>query len=123
MFEIRAHWKGLFMFTGPDVQVLNVTKDEVWHREAALPDGPAVASLDPRWMVPPGAELPDEIAFPNPRLLRQDQQEEFLREMEIDPHKYYPPDAERDQVSTWPEDGITVKPKEMLKARGINIDE
>ena len=111
------------MFTGPDVQVLNVTKDEVWHREAALPDGPAVASLDPRWMVPPGAELPDEIAFPNPRLLRQDQQEEFLREMEIDPHKYYPPDAERDQVSTWPEDGITVKPKEMLKARGINIGE
>jgi ribonuclease Z len=122
MSEIRTHWKGLFMFTGPDVQVLNVTKDAIWHREAALPEGAAIASIDPRWLVPPGAELPDEMQMPTPRIPRADQQDASLREMEIDPHLYYPPDVERDQVSTWPEDGVTIHPKEMLKARGIDID-
>ena len=81
------------------------------HREAALPDGAAVASIDPRWLVPPGAELPDEMQMPTPRIPRADQQDASLREMEIDPHLYYPPDVERDQVSTWPEDGITIRPK------------
>jgi ribonuclease Z len=121
--EIRSHWDGLFMFTGPDVQVLNVTKDAIWNREAALPDGAAIASLDPRWLVPPGAALPDEIALPQPKLLREDQQDASLRDMEIDPHLYYPPDVEREQSSTWPEEGIRVNPKEMLKARGIDVDD
>jgi Arm DNA-binding domain len=35
--DIRAHWKGLFVYGAPDVVVVNVTKDAVWHREAALP--------------------------------------------------------------------------------------
>jgi len=121
--EIRTNWDGLFMFTGPDVQVLNVTKEAIWNREASLPEGAAVASVDPRWLVPEGAPLPDEFPLPEPRLLREAQQEAALREMEVDPHAYYPADAEREPVSTWPEDGITLKPKEMLKARGIDIDE
>ena len=32
--EVRANWDGLFMFSGPDVQVVNVTKDVIWTREA-----------------------------------------------------------------------------------------
>ena len=28
--EVRAHWDGLFQFGGPDVQVINVTKDAIW---------------------------------------------------------------------------------------------
>jgi ribonuclease Z len=35
--EVRAHWDGLFQFGGPDVQVINVTKDAIWSREAAIP--------------------------------------------------------------------------------------
>ena len=111
------------MFTGPDVQVLNVTKDAIWHREAGLPEGAAIASIDPRWLVPPGAELPDEMQMPTPRLPRADQQNASLREMEIDPHLYYPPDADRPQSQRWPEEGFFLDPKAMLKARGIDVDE
>ena len=59
--EIRAHWQGLFMWGGPDVQILNVTKHAIWAREAALPEGAAIASIDPRMLVPPGAPIPDKV--------------------------------------------------------------
>ena len=121
--EIRAHWKGLFMWGGPDCQILNITKDAIWVREAALPEGTAVASLDPRWLMPPGAPLPDKMELPRPKIPREEQQEQFLRDMEIDPHLYYPPDVDRPQIQTWPEDGFFLEPKKMLKARGIDVDE
>jgi ribonuclease Z len=111
------------MFGGPDVQVVNVTKDEIWTREAALPDGAAIASLDPRWLVPKGASLPDKIELPRPRIPREEQQEQFLRDMEIDPHLYYPDDADREPIQTWPEEGFFLEPKKMLKARGIDVDD
>ena len=41
--EVRAHWDGLFQFGGPDVQVINVTKDAIWSRQAALPENAAPA--------------------------------------------------------------------------------
>ena len=121
--EVRANWDGLFMFGGPDVQIVNVTKDEIWSREAALPDGAAIASLDPRWLVPKGAPLPEKIELPRPRIPREDQQEQFLRDMEIDPHLYYPEDADREPIQTWPEEGFFLEPKKMLKARGIDVDD
>lgn len=121
--EIRAHWDGLFMFGGPDVQVVNVTNDAIWTREASLPDGAAVASMDPRWLLPEGTELPDKIALPEPKMLREAQQEQALRDMEIDPQKYYPPDADREQTRAWPEEGMTLEPRKMLKARGIELDD
>jgi ribonuclease Z len=120
--EVRSHWDGLFMFGGPDVQVINVTKDAIWSREAALPEGAAIAAMDPRWLAPPG-KLPDKIELPRPKLPREEQQEQFLRDMEIDPHLYYPDDAYRDPVQTWPEEGYFLEPKKMLKARGIDVDD
>jgi len=118
--EVRAHWDGLFMF-GNDLQVINVTKDAIWSREAVIPTNAAPASMDPRWFVPPGEELPEEIEFPLPTMPREAQQEQWLRDLEIDPKKYYPADAYREQVTTWP--GITMNPREMLKARGIDVDD
>lgn len=98
-----------------------MTKDAIWSREAVIAEGAAPASMDPRWFVAPGEKLPDEIKFPTPRMPREDQQEQFVRDLEIDPHKYYPPDAYREPVQTWP--GVTLNPREMLKARGIEIDD
>ena len=118
--EIRAHWDGLFMF-GLDLNVINVTKDAIWARQALIADGASVASMDPRWFVPPGQELPDEIEFPTPRNPREQQQEQFVRDLEIDPKLYYPSDAYRTPVQKWP--GVTLNPREMLKARGIEIDD
>ena len=119
--EVRTHWDGLFAFGGPDVQVLNVTKDEIWLRQAALPDGVAISPMDPRWMVPP--PMPEKIEIPRPTLPREQQQEQFLRDMELDPESYYPPDVDREITQSWPEDGIFLEPRKMLKARGIDLDE
>ncbi|WP_018698277.1 guanitoxin biosynthesis MBL fold metallo-hydrolase GntH [Amorphus coralli] len=119
--EVRANWDGLFMFGGPDVQVVNVSKDAIWSREANLPKGAAPAAMDPRWFLKPGEALPETISLPTPRLPREEQQEQFVRDLEIDPHKYYPPDVYRKPVQTWP--GVTLNPREMLAARGIKVDD
>jgi ribonuclease Z len=119
--EVRAHYKGLFQFGGPDVQVINVTKDAVWSREAAMPKNAAPASMDPRWFVPPGEKLPESISMPTPRLPREAQQAQWVRDLEINPDLYWPADAKRPLTQKWP--GITLNPREMLKARGIDIDD
>ena len=120
--EIRSHWDGLFMWGGPDVQVLNVTKDAIWAREAAVPEGAAIAAIDPRMLVRPGCRCRTRSSCPVPRCPREEQQEQFLRDMEIDPHEYYPADVDREPVNVWPEEGFTIEPRKMLKARGIDPD-
>ncbi len=40
---VRAHWDGLFLFGAPDVAVVNVTKDAIWSRMAALPEASTVS--------------------------------------------------------------------------------
>ncbi len=106
---------------GMDLRVINVTKDAIWARDAVINQGGASpASMDPRWFVKPGEKLPEEIEFPTPRIPREDQQEQFVRDLEIDPKLYYPPDVYREPVTKWP--GITLNPREMLKARGIKVD-
>ena len=41
--------------------------------------------------------------------------------LEIDPKLYYPAGVYRKPVQTWP--GVTLNPREMLKAKGIEVDE
>jgi ribonuclease Z len=97
---IRAHWDGLFVIGAPDVRVVNVTPDAVWARDAVLPDLGSIS------MPPPAAmmkmlgldELPDVVEFPPAKLPREEQQEAFLREAEIDPALYTPPNVQRDLV-------------------------
>jgi ribonuclease Z len=119
--EVRSHWDGLFQFGGPDVQVINVTKDAIWSRPAAIPENAAPASMDPRWFVPQGEDLPEALPLPTPRLKREDQQGQWVRDLEIDPNLYWPPDAKRGLTQKWP--NIVLNPREMLKARGIEVDE
>jgi len=116
--QVRSHWDGLFMF-GLDLKVINVTKDAIWARQAVISDEAAPANMDPRWFVKPGEPLPEKIKFPTPTMPREVQQEQFVRDLEIDPKKYYPPDVYRKPVQKWP--GITLNPREMLKARGIKV--
>jgi ribonuclease Z len=118
--EIRQHWDGLFMF-GFDLNVINVTKDAIWAREAVIGDDAAPSSMDPRWFVKPGEPMPETIDLPTPTMPREVQQEQFLRDIEIDPKLYYPEDAYREPVQTWP--GITLNPREMLAAKGIEVDD
>ena len=119
--EVRSNWDGLFMFGGPDVQVINVNKDYVWSREAMRPTGPAPAAFDPRWLFPDGERLPDSYTFPQPPSERDRQQSQFVRDLEIDPAKYYPEGLLREPNKKWP--GLTVNPRAMLEARGVKLDD
>ena len=118
--QVRSHWDGLFMF-GLDLKVINVTKDAIWARDGVIGNEAAPASMDPRWFVPPGEKLPEKIEFPTPRMPREVQQAQFLRDLEIDPKLYYPTGAFREPTVKWP--GVTLNPREMLKARGIKVDD
>jgi len=102
---IRAHWDGLFMFGAPDVMVVNVTKDAIWGRMAALPGLTGATVPNPRVLLGLGdGPLPDNVPLPAPRLPREDQQEQETRDNEIDPRKYYPEDVYREPLQKLPDD-------------------
>jgi ribonuclease Z len=120
--EVRAHWKGMFIFGAPDVMVVNVTKDSIWARKANIPPGSASGSMDPRAMFPPG-QLPEKLRLPDPVRPREMQQEQFLRDMELDPDDFYPPDADRDISTHWPEEGVEMDVETLLRAKGVEPDD
>jgi ribonuclease BN (tRNA processing enzyme) len=98
--DVRVHWDGLFLYGAPDVVVVNVTKDEIWHREAALPGFAGQPFPNPTLLF--GDPLPIATGkgiVPQPRLPRELQQEQLTRDLEIDPRKYYPPDVWREQLT------------------------
>ena len=47
-------------------------------------------------------ELPKELELPKPKFLREEQQDAYLRKIEIDPTKYTPTDVKRDLVTHLP---------------------
>ena len=103
--EVRTHWKGMFAF-GMDHTVVNVTKDAIWIREAALPDSANTARPNPKWMVEEmfGGKVPQEIVLPKPPFLISDNQEQYVRDLEIKPEVFTPPDQVRKWVREWPTD-------------------
>ncbi len=88
---IRMHWDGLFQFGAPDVVVVNVIKDAIWTRKAALPESGNFARPIPRDAV----ELFDlsptktEVTYPDSLNKYEDLVEQAGRDQEIDPKKYY----------------------------------
>lgn len=116
---VRAHWEGLFVVGAPDVKVANVTKDAIWVRDAALPGLGSPARPDMAKtlaaMVAGGQPLPKEIVFPTPRLTREAQQDEYYRQIEIDPAKYTPEDVKRELVLKMPQ--IKINVEELRKAK------
>ena len=102
---VRAHYDGLFLFGAPDVQVVNVTKDAIWSREAVLPELGTVSRPTPQQIVEIFGEdgvLPDVLEISSGRLKREEQQDQYLRDIEIDPALYTPPDVARELVTALP---------------------
>ena len=62
MAGVRMHYKGMFAF-GIDHTVVNVTKDRVWIREAALPEIDQRRPPDPQWMIQKkfGGKMPTDV--------------------------------------------------------------
>ena len=113
---VRTHWDGLFLVGAPDVAVVNVTKDAIWYRMAVLPEASGAVSPMREMMekaAAAGVPLPKKFVYPNPRLPREQQQEQATRDNEIDPKKYYPPDVARELVTQWPKD-FTLDIEKML---------
>ena len=103
---IRVHYSGLFQFGAPDVVVVNVTKDAVWTRKAAIPDAGNMARPSPRDAIGLFDLSPThlEVRFPNPRHRLADVLEQDVRDREIDPKQYYPPDVYREPQPNFPQD-------------------
>ncbi len=97
MAGVRTHWDGLFQFGAPDVVVVNVTKDAIWTRKAALPESsmPARPNLSEATDLFNLSPTHMEIEFPTPRKTVDDFQEQSIRDQEYDRRDFYPPDVYR----------------------------
>ena len=95
MAGVRLHYKGMFAF-GIDHTVVNVTKDHIWIREAALPETTNMPVPTMEWMHPEPIrrKIPGEMTINNPFLAGQEQS---VRELEIDPALFTP----KDQIRQW----------------------
>lgn len=105
--EVRYHWDGPYHFGAPDGIVVNVTKDKIWVREGILPDYPN--SRAPQINFDNG-----QLIVPLPPTSREELQNEWIRDMQLDPALYYPPDYHPELLEDWPTDSDLVVPLEML---------
>jgi hypothetical protein len=115
---IRVHYSGFFQFGAPDVLVVNVTKDAIWTRKAAIPEAGNMARPSPREAIDLFDLSPTnlEVKFPDPRQTVADMLEQTVRDREIDPKKYYPPDVYREPQGNFPK-GFKIDVREMLRKK------
>ena len=105
--EVREHWKGPYHFGAPDGIVVNVTKDQIWVREGVLPDFPN--SKAPQFDFGNG-----QLVVPKPPTSRQEIQNQWIRDRQLDPKVYYPEGYYPELLEEWPVDGDLVVPVEQL---------
>jgi len=118
---VRTHFNGLFQFGAPDGVVVNVTKNAIWTRKAALPESTNFA----RPSTKEARELFDisltktTVDFPNARKTVADIEDPETRAaLEIDPKNYYPPDVFRMPNPNWPKD-FKIDIKKMLTEKVV----
>lgn len=99
---VRTHWGGIFQFGAPDGVVVNVTKDAIWNRKAALPEAAGSPKPDINEVLQ-GRPL-SSLVIPQPRFTLQQLVDPSTLKGEVDPKKYYPPDVYRQPVQQWPKD-------------------
>jgi ribonuclease Z len=102
---VRTHWNGMFAF-GIDHTVVNVTKDAIWVREAAIPNTANTTRASMKWMVKEmfGGKMPQETTMPSPKFKIKDIQEQAVRDLEIEPEQFTPADQLRKWVREYPTD-------------------
>ncbi len=108
--EVRHHWDGPYHFGAPDGIVVNVTRDSIWVREGILPDYPN--SRAPQFDLSNG-----QLVVPYPPTSREEIQEPFVREMQLDPALYYPPGYFPELLEEWPVSGDLVIPENQMPPR------
>jgi hypothetical protein len=84
-----------------------MTKELVWVREGILPDYPN--SRAPQFDFTNG-----QLVVPLPPTSREEIQEPFVREQQIDPEKYYPAGYMPHLLEEWPVDSDIVVPLEAM---------
>jgi hypothetical protein len=84
-----------------------MTKDAIWVREGILPDFPN--SRAPQFDFTNG-----QLVVPHPPTNREEIQEAFVREQQIDPGKYYPKGYYPELLEDWPVSGDLVVPMDQL---------
>jgi ribonuclease Z len=96
---VRLHYQGLFAF-GLDHTVVNVTKDRVWMREAALPETTNTTRPSKKWLLQNNFQgrIPAELTIKNPVLANQEQS---VRDLEIDPAFFTPEDQMREWARSY----------------------
>jgi len=100
---VRMHYKGFFAY-GIDNTVINVTKDRIWIREAALSDLAGVRSPDPQWVFQNMFDGKIPLQLPKPKYTVAGNQEKAVRDLEIDPALFTPKDQMRNWVREFPQD-------------------
>ena len=111
---VRTHWKGMFTL-GLDNTVVNVTKEAIWVREAAVPETANTNRPNPKWMVQEmfGGVVPKEITLPDPPIKFADNIDPATRATEIKPELFTPKDQMRRWVTEWPT-GLKIDPALLL---------
>ncbi len=105
--EVREHWKGPYRFGAPDGIVVNITKDAIWVREGILPEYPNTRA--PQFNFDNG-----QLVVPHPSTSREEIQEPFIREKQVDPDLYYPKDYHPELLENWPVETDLIVPVENL---------
>lgn len=115
---IRVHYKGFFQFGAPDVVVVNVQKNAIWTRMAAIAEAPNPArpsKAEAKYLFDL-APTHLEVEFPEPRHTIMDVQEPFVRDKEIDKDLYYPSDVNRELVRVFPK-GFKIEIPKMVREK------
>jgi ribonuclease Z len=105
---VREHWKGPLAF-GIDLTVINVTKTELWVREATVSSlAHAAPPSFARLLGVP--EAPESVTLPRPAKSRETMQVARVRERELDPALYYPSGRVHEHTVVWPEIVVSTAP-------------
>jgi len=101
---IRTHWDGLFAFGAPDGVIVNVTKDAVWVRDAALPESTSTRrpSTSGELKAMFGGQIPKTLKIPKSKWALDELVDEETWANEIPVSAFTPPGLQRDLVRKFP---------------------
>lgn len=101
MAGVRMHYAGMVAF-GIDHTVVNVTKDRLWIREGVIPDNSNILRPDPQWMIQNVFDGQVPAQAREQAYTIEGNQEQEIRDLEIDPTLFTPADQMRPWVRQIP---------------------